>query len=449
MSELLSNSTTYVLDSSAMLEDGPLILDNFAEGSRILICTPVVKELERIRNGSDRKAYFARRWMRFLKNALESSNEEENYLIFRVKNLILGIAPFEAPFSSVDEQIVSFAKSLQGKENRVVLVTNDLPLRIIAEASYGVETQDYLPQENCSPFDGKVDIVLDSDFLREGEVQLSRIELNGVAKDLPSHALASVNLSQSDKNYGCAPSLLSPSGLEPISRNFYSSARKPSGIKSNSLEQLVAIHYLMEDWDFLPLVSLSGRAGTGKTLLSLSAGIQGVLDEKYSSILVVRSLHEMGKGQEMGFLPGTVDDKMDPWKATVNDALKAIKSSSANQKGPKSHLLETISDHIEVSPITYMRGRSLTGTFIIIEEAQNFSKSEILNIVSRAGEGTKIVLTWDPDQVDNRYLKDGKNCDMHALVDRFKSEDLFAHINLVVNERSAISEIASRILSEI
>ena len=162
----------------------------------------------------------------------------------------------------------------------------------------------------------------------------------------------------------------------------------------------------------------------------------------------------MGQGQEMGFLPGTIEDKMAPWAGAIDDALESIATIS-NESKNKSISKENINkekeklyEFIEVQPITYLRGRSISNAILIIEEAQNFSSSELLHILSRAGKDSKIILTFDAAQVDNKYLRSGQNADVWKLIDQLKDKGVAAHITLKKTERSKIAEVASAILEK-
>lgn len=220
------------------------------------------------------------------------------------------------------------------------------------------------------------------------------------------------------------------------------------------MEQNVFIELLRTSAEDLPVVSVGGGAGTGKTLLTIATALEELKYRHYEKIVVFRSLHELGEGQEMGFLPGSVEDKMAPWAGAIYDAIDTLarinkplkKNPTAVDSEKQKAEAQKLRDMIEISPITYLRGRSLANTFMILEEAQNFSRSEILNILSRAGVGTKIVLTWDAAQVDSRFLKSGKDADVWSVVSSLQHESLFAHITLTRTERSKIAEVASRIL---
>lgn len=200
--------------------------------------------------------------------------------------------------------------------------------------------------------------------------------------------------------------------------------------------------------DVIPIVSLGGSAGTGKTLVTMAVAFEELKRKSYDKIMVFRSLHELGQGQEIGFLPGDVNDKMAAWSGAVFDAIDVIASKSRKAKSETSRDAEVkrLREMVEIAPITFLRGRSLANTFIILEEAQNFSRSEILNILSRAGVGSKIVLTFDAAQVDNRFLQSGKNADIWSVVDSLKDSELFAHVTLQKTERSQVAELASGLL---
>ena len=200
--------------------------------------------------------------------------------------------------------------------------------------------------------------------------------------------------------------------------------------------------YLFEDPDSLPVVSISGGAGTGKTIISLASGIDLVERGEYQKVIVFRSLHEMGKGQELGFLPGDLNEKMSAWSGAVTDALDVISSKNGIALENKKSLQSLI----EVQPITFLRGRNLSNSFVILDEAQNFSRNELLNILSRAGVGTKMVLCFDASQVDNKYLLSGKYAEVWSVVESLKNTGISAHINLMKTERSKVAAIAASLL---
>jgi PhoH-like ATPase len=210
------------------------------------------------------------------------------------------------------------------------------------------------------------------------------------------------------------------------------------GVKPKNKEQGFALSLLRDPE--VPVVSLIGKAGSGKTLLALSAGLEQVLEGKgkYNHLIVSRSIQPMGK--DIGFLPGTMEDKMMPWIAPIRDNLKYL---MGNDKGTlDSYISQGI---IEIEALTYIRGRSIPNAFIIIDEAQNLTIHELKTIITRVGEGTKIVLTGDIEQIDNVYVDEVSNGLTYA-VERFKEYDLSGHVTLIKGERSRVATLAAKIL---
>jgi PhoH-like ATPase len=312
----------------------------------------------------------------------------------------------------------------------------------------------------AKPFDGRHIIELTTeewgdysfDDAVESEILQTHSELilSRIPKNSSHYALVSVKVAGVD---GEANFLLQKNKLKYVSRKT-----RVSQIVARTLEQDVAAGYLLKSNSELPIVSLGGGAGTGKTLLTIAAGLSELKKGAYQKIVVFRSLHEMGQGQEMGFLPGGVDEKMEAWAGAIFDALDVLAAATRSNRKKSERTdemakaavkveAEKLRAMVEIAPITYLRGRSLANTYIVLEEAQNFSRSELLHILSRLGEGSKIVLTWDADQVDNKYLHAGKNADIWSVVESLKGEDLFAHITLMKTERSRVAELASRLLA--
>src|SRR5690606_4291754 len=214
--------------------------------------------------------------------------------------------------------------------------------------------------------------------------------------------------------------------------------RPVQGVSGRSAEQRVAIDYLTHE--DIPIVSLGGTAGTGKTVLALAAGVEQVLDSErpYEKIIVFRTLHAVG-GQELGYLPGTEEEKMSPWVAAVYDALEGFLPKSKIEKLKREH-------KIEVLPLTHIRGRTLNNAFVIVDEAQNLERSVLLTALTRIGRGSKIVLTHDIAQRDN--LRVGRHDGIYEVVQRLRGEKLFAHVALKKSERSAVSELVARVLDD-
>ena len=210
------------------------------------------------------------------------------------------------------------------------------------------------------------------------------------------------------------------------------------GVKGKSLEQRVSVHHLLNE--DIRLVSLGGPAGTGKTLLSVAAAIHMALEEnKYKKILVFRPLYAVG-GQDLGFLPGFESEKMDPWAAAIYDALEAIGSKASVEEVKARGLLQVL-------PLTHLRGRTLTDSYVILDEAQNLEMSVILTALTRIGAGSKVVMCWDVAQRDN--LRVGRHDGVHAVVDKLHGQELFAHVTLTKSERSPVASMVARLLDDL
>lgn len=440
-----------VVDTSTLLLMGTNLLSALPKCT-LVIPAVVVKELEEKRTNST-VGYLARQWINFLEDLrvkygkiLSTGVDCDGIVVIVEPNhMSQKSLPIHLQDGSNDSTILSVAKNISDDfkslhdDKRVVLLSNDTPMRLHATLDLHMEAFEFSATEilRSKPFDGRVNSIVDENTYADMMSASSGDRINdlirdGIVDDC-SHAVVDVVFAENEKPHDV---MLYENG---VVSSIHNTKNKISGIIPKTLEQKIAMHYLLKDVDDVTVVSLGGGAGTGKTLLTMAAGLDGLKNKKYKKILVFRSLHEMGQGQELGFLPGDVNEKMAPWAGAIHDALDVIE-----EEGSASELFKKI----EVSPITYLRGRSLSNSYIVLEEAQNFSRNEILNILSRAGKGSKIVLTFDSNQVDSKYLQSGAKADIWSVVDSFKSEDIFAHITLKKTERSKIAEIASALLEK-
>jgi PhoH-like ATPase len=219
------------------------------------------------------------------------------------------------------------------------------------------------------------------------------------------------------------------------------------GVKPRNLEQSFVLDALLDD--SIPLVSLVGKAGTGKTLMALACGLQKTIDEnKYQKLLVSRPIFPLGK--DIGYLPGEIEEKLNPWMQPIFDNIDYIVSFQSGDKPGKRPTRRAWQElmhqgMLQIEPLTYIRGRSLAYQFLIVDEAQNLTPHEIKTIITRAGEGTKVVLTGDCYQIDNPYIDSSSN-GLSFVVERFKETDLAAHVTLTKGERSQLSELATNVL---
>jgi PhoH-like ATPase len=213
------------------------------------------------------------------------------------------------------------------------------------------------------------------------------------------------------------------------------------GVRPRNKEQSYAFDLLLDE--NIRLVTLVGKAGTGKTLLALAAGLKRTVDDSmYTRLLVSRPV--MPLGRDIGYLPGDVDEKLNPWMQPIFDNLEFL-FSTASRKGPRAYAELLESGQIQVEPLTYIRGRSLPQQFMIVDEAQNLTPHEVKTIITRSGDGTKIVLTGDPHQIDNPYV-DSQSNGLTVAADRFRNEKMAGHIVLTKGERSDLAEIAANLL---
>lgn len=443
---------TAVADTSSLLIAGTSLL-NHIEHCQFVIPSIVVHELEGKRHSAS-VGSFAREWLRLLENLrtqhqqqLASGIELKNGVVLQVRpnDSNQNVLPDHLQDGSHDSTVLAVATRL-AHSTTVVLITNDTPMRLHATLDVGLKAVDFnAAMLEQRVFHGQEDVVVDDDeYVHSRLYEASTHDVyepdSEVYAAISRHrtgtsARALLNVTLPDNSH-LGSFLYTPDAVYRINSKT-SCAR----IQTRTKEQNAALQYLQSDPATNPVVSLGGSAGTGKTLLSLAAGVDGVQNGQYDHIVVFRGLHEMGAQQEVGSLPGDLSEKMKPWSGAIEDAFHVIE---------KAHGQYTNVDRsmIEVSPIAYLRGRSLSHSYIILEEAQNFSKKEILNVMSRIGEGSKFVMTFDPAQVDNRYLSSGEDSEMWSVVDRLRAEDMFAHITLWRTERSRLADLAARVLDE-
>lgn len=450
--------TTIVVDTSVLLATSREDLLLRLAGATVVVPAVVITELEGLR-GSGTVGYFARQWL----NAIESlrassagaiaSGIDCDGVTIRVQmnNTDQDCLPVRLRNVSADSIILAVAANTASEEadSRVILLSNDLPMRLHAALLLSLEALPLVarPESDHATWDGRVRLsITDTEasglesVVAQGQISAedeADIRSRVADESDSTHALVEVRLETGGE---LVDLLMTPDSVSYAQR---SDKKARQWVAPRSVEQKVAVEYLRASAEDTPLVSIGGRAGTGKTFLSAAVGIQEVVEGNYSNVSVFRSLHEMGRGQDMGFLPGDVNEKMGPWKGAIEDALDAIRANSNSV--PSDDELEKI---LNVSPITYLRGRSLARAYVILEEAQNFSRSEILNVMSRLGPGSKLVMTFDDAQVDNRYLQSSDRADVWSVVNRMASEELFAHITLFQTERSPAAELASRVLQD-
>ena len=424
---------TYVLDTSVLLAD-PVALTRFAE-HEVIIPITVIGELETKRDHPD-LGYFARAALRTLDDLRVKSGRLDHPISI---NDVGGSLSVELNHSDVsklpagflrdgsnDSRILAIAKNLMADGRKVVLVTKDLPLRVKA-SSVGVEAQEYRAElASTSGWSGMVEESVGStviDSLYENE-KIS----HEIAKKYPCHTGVVLH---SEK--GSALARVTPDKHLHLVRGD----RSAFGLHGRSAEQRVALDILLDPE--VGIVSLGGRAGTGKSALALSAGLEAVLEKRlHKKVVIFRPLYAVG-GQELGYLPGTENEKMSPWAQAVFDTLGALVSQQVLDEVVERGL-------IEVLPLTHIRGRSLHDSFVIVDEAQSLERGVLLTVLSRIGQGSRVILTHDIAQRDN--LRVGRHDGVVAVVESLKGHPLFAHITLTRSERSQIAALVTELLEE-
>ena len=420
---------TYVLDTSVLLSD-PGAFSRFHE-HHVVIPLVVISELEAKRHHPE-LGWFARECLRRLDELrIKHGRLDEPIPVgdaggtVRVELNHVDTSGLPAGFAvdSNDSRILAVACNLGLEGEDTVLITKDMPLRVKA-ASIGVPAEEYRHGQAVDPtWSGMSELGLSDE-------DLSRL-YNGEEVDLPpeSDLPCHTGLVLGGAN-ASALGRVTPDKRIRLIRN-----REAFGIHGRSAEQRVALDLLMDPE--IGIVSLGGKAGTGKSALALCAGLEQVLErESHKKVIVFRPLYAVG-GQQLGYLPGTEGEKMSPWAQAVFDTLGAVTNDNV-----VNEILER--DMLEVLPLTHIRGRSLHDAFVIVDEAQSLERGVLLTVLSRIGQGSKVVLTHDVAQRDN--LRVGRHDGIASVIDVLKGHPLFAHVTLTRSERSEIAEMVTNLL---
>ncbi len=440
----MSNSVkTFVLDTNVLLFD-PSSINKFGNNN-VFIPLIVVEELDRFKKDQNENGRNARHFARLVDGLREKGSLVKGVPLPGEGKLRISILREPAKthtgidLSINDNLILANALYLQENGEDVTLITKDINLRLKADA-LGLKAEDYETSE----------ITIDELYSgqRVFEIEASRLALFEKNRFL--------ELDEKEQNMFFANEYLIVHEIgNPQHRQLGRFHKKKGGIvplikfregvwgvHPKNVEQQFAFDALLNHE--INLVSLVGKAGTGKTLLAIAAGLEAAIgQQQYSRVLVSRPIVPMGR--DLGFLPGDVNEKLGPWMQPIFDNIDFLfgNQRANNQTTTWDELINQGLLHVE--PLTYIRGRSLPGQYMIVDEAQNLTPHEIKTIITRAGDGTKIVLTGDSEQIDNPYL-DSINNGLVYCIDRLKKEDIVAHTKLVQGERSPLSEIASELL---
>ena len=428
---------TFVLDTNVFIHR-PDALFSFRE-NEIVIPLWVLEELDNLKKSREERGRNARATIRILDEisqhgSLQEGVKLDNGSVLRVElgeetNIRL---PSHLEQYKVDNKILLTALGLQQAGKQVFFVSKDINARLKA-AALGIKAVDYEKQKIDieSLYKGFIEI----DSSRESLEQLAAKGSLSWNERLTPNEYVLLKDTKSDLT------ALSRYNTETGALDHVLTDRSVSGVRALNTQQEMAFDLLLND--NLPLITLVGKAGTGKTLLAIAAGLDLVLDrEAYTRVLVARPIIPMGK--DIGYLPGAKGEKLSHWMQPIFDNLEYILSVSKRDKDKTVEQMMT-SRIIDVEALTYIRGRSLPDQFIIIDEAQNLSPHEVKTIVSRAGSGTKVVLTGDPYQIDSPYLDSNSN-GLTYLVEAFKGQQVFGHVTLEHSERSPLAELAAELL---
>lgn len=425
---------TYVLDTSVLLAD-PAALGRFAE-HEVILPLAVLTELEAKRHHPE-LGWAARRTLRELEamrlrhgsllNAMPT-NDTGGTLRVEINHQETAGLPHAVRSDINDHRILAVARNLVHEGRDVVLVTKDLPLRLKASI-VGLAAEEYRNElAHDTAWAGVLELDVAGETIDEmfAEGATDFFGLEGVPADLP-----------------CNTGLVLQAGQQSALGRLRDDKRvhlvRPDralfDVRGRSAEQRIALD-LLSDHE-VGIVSLGGPAGTGKSVLALAAGLDAVLEQQsHKRVVVFRPLYAVG-GQDLGFLPGTETEKMQPWGAAVGDVLETISGSEVIDEILARNLLEVL-------PLTHIRGRNLTDSFVVIDEAQNLERSVLLTALSRLGQGSRVVLTHDVAQRDN--LRVGRHDGIVSVIETLKGHPLFGHITLSRAERSPVAALVTKLL---
>jgi PhoH-like ATPase len=434
----------FVLDTNVLLHD-PRSIYSFGDNS-VVIPIYVIEELDQFKKDMSELGRNARQIARYLDaHRMEGTLAEgvplPNGGTLRVSFVERDLPKSMADGGLMDNRILAVAIETRQRDPnaQTVFITKDTNLRIRADA-LGLLAEDYEPErvEISELYPGMSEHLVSAEVINQlykpgGEVVLEKVTLSPnefvLLKDAanPSHtAMGRYDLTQKK--------------IVPLNRQVKDGVW---GIRARNMEQSFLLDLLLND--DIKLVTIVGKAGTGKTLLAIASGLSKVTEEAtYQKLLVSRPIFPLGR--DIGYLPGDVDQKLNPWMQPIFDNVEYLLNLSRSDKkaGRGHHELMDLGI-IEIEPLTYIRGRSIPNQFIIVDEAQNLTPHEVKTIITRVGDGTKIVLTGDPYQIDNPYVDSTNNGLVH-VVNRFRGERIAGHITMSKGERSALAELATNLL---
>jgi PhoH-like ATPase len=431
----------YILDTNVLLHD-PNSLVNFKENN-VVVPIEVIEEIDRFKRESTELGRNARTVSRMLdgfrgEGSLNAGVDLPNGGKLKIAFEKNGHGETVFTKDSVDNRILALASSLQKAQpkNAMILVSKDINLRIKADA-LGLMAEDYETDRVfiTDLYTGMVDLTVSAEKMASFRAK-SELVLDNGKKYFPNEYCTLTDEANPKK---AALTKVDATGTKLIP--IHDCREGVWGIKPRNREQHFALDALLDDR--VKLVTLMGKAGTGKTLVAMAAGLKRVVnDREFRRLVVARPTISMGK--ELGFLPGSLDEKLAPWMQPIHDALEMLSDLNMGHDHRRAADLMR-NGSIVVEALSYIRGRSIANQFMIIDEAQNLTPLEAKTIVTRVGSGTKIVFTGDPYQIDNPYVDSSSN-GFNYIISRFRDQAIAAHVELQKGERSELAELAANIL---
>ena len=441
---IASAKKVFVLDTNVLLHD-PNSIFHFQEHD-VVVPIVVIEEVDHFKKDQTEVGRNARTVSRLLDRIRTKGSLSDGVKLdgggtlkvdVAIHNLDIGLPSLDKHHA--DNQILACAKGLlKERKEKVVLVSKDSNLRIKADAM-GLQAEDYTTDmvEMEELYSGHKAWEVDA-------AAMDRLYDGGLEPDAALRLQPNQFVTLSDRANGSHTALARMHGSEGVLRPLRKYEAPPWGIKPRNREQQFALELLMDE--SIQVVTLLGKAGTGKTLLAIAAGLQQVVDdERYHKLLVSRPVMPMGR--DLGYLPGDVDEKLRPYMQPIYDNLEFIVAANMELRRRTTMTAGQLEEagYLSVEPLTYIRGRSIPQQYLIVDEAQNLTPHEVKTILTRAGEGTKVVLTGDPHQIDNPYV-DASTNGLSFLAEHFKHLDIAGHITLMKGERSKLAELASNLL---
>tara|TARA_Y100000034_G_scaffold136917_1_gene217099 strand:+ start:4979 stop:6301 length:1323 start_codon:yes stop_codon:yes gene_type:complete len=435
----------YILDTCVYLTDADSI--NAYGNNDIVIPLKVLEEIDKHKKRQDGAGANARKIIRMLDELRSKGSLRKGVRLARGKGIVRA-CPYETStipsvfdIKNADNEIIGVAlrEQEQNPKRKVIVVSRDINMRVKCDA-LGLPAEEYIDNKVVESLDflytGFLSHLIDDEIVNQfydsKDIMLDPSEV----KIHPNQFIMLVSNSN-DKKTALAKFV---DYNKPLLKIGDYGKKGIWGVRPRNKEQSFALDLLMDAE--VPIVTLVGKAGCGKTLLAIAAGLEQVIERNketpYTRLIITRPVQPLGR--DIGYLPGTLEEKMLPWLTPIQDNLRYL---LGNDKTTLSMYIDN--GHIEVEALTYIRGRSIANAYLIIDEAQNLTKHELKTIITRVGEGTKIVFTGDVEQIDNLYIDETSNGLTYA-VEKFKEHDIAGHVNLQRGERSKVATLASKIL---